>query len=244
MLARAVPGALVVVGREPLRRRAATPSRRSARPCTCSTTASSTCALARDLDIVVTPAGALAGDRVLPMGRLREPLDALTPRLDRWWWSAPATTRPPRPRRRATASQRPSVRWRRARRGDAMRERRAAAGAPVVAVAGIGAAAAVRRGARGRRLARRRHPAVRRSPLVHARRPGRDCPHRRRTRRLGRADHRQGRRAARAARPPLPCPMARVPLVLDVARWDRLTDAVAAAIADAAAAGRGPGAGA
>lgn len=35
-------------------------------------------ALARDLDIVVTPAGALASDAVLPKGRLREPLAALS----------------------------------------------------------------------------------------------------------------------------------------------------------------------
>ncbi len=34
--------------------------------------------LARDLDIVVTPAGALADDAVLPKGRLREPLSALS----------------------------------------------------------------------------------------------------------------------------------------------------------------------
>lgn len=34
--------------------------------------------LARDLDIVVTPAGALARDAVLPKGRLREPLSVLT----------------------------------------------------------------------------------------------------------------------------------------------------------------------
>ncbi len=34
--------------------------------------------LARDLDIVVTPAGELARERVLPKGRLREPLSALT----------------------------------------------------------------------------------------------------------------------------------------------------------------------
>ena len=44
--------------------------------------------------------------------------------------------------------------------------------------------------------------------------------------------------------PPLPCAIARVPLVLDIPRWDRLTDAVGEAIARRRGSQSGPGAGA
>ena len=76
MLARAVPGALVVVGAS---RFASGRHAESALGATVHLLDDGFqhLPLARDLDIVVTPAGALAADRVLPMGRLREPLDAL-----------------------------------------------------------------------------------------------------------------------------------------------------------------------
>jgi len=76
MLARAVPGALVVVGAS---RFASGRHAESALGATVHLLDDGFqhLSLARDLDIVVTPAGALAEDRVLPMGRLREPLDAL-----------------------------------------------------------------------------------------------------------------------------------------------------------------------
>jgi tetraacyldisaccharide 4'-kinase len=76
MLARAVPGAIVIVGAD-----------RHASGRHAETQLGATVhvlddgfqhvQLARDLDIVVTPSGALAADHVLPKGRLREPLDAL-----------------------------------------------------------------------------------------------------------------------------------------------------------------------
>jgi tetraacyldisaccharide 4'-kinase len=76
MLARAVPGAVVVVGAD----------RHASGRCA-ETELGATVhvlddgfqhvQLARDLDIVVTSSGALAADHVLPKGRLREPLDAL-----------------------------------------------------------------------------------------------------------------------------------------------------------------------
>jgi tetraacyldisaccharide 4'-kinase len=77
MLARAVPGAAVVVGAD-----------RFASGCHAETALGATVhvlddgfqhvQLARDLDLVVTPSGALASDHVLPKGRLREPIDALS----------------------------------------------------------------------------------------------------------------------------------------------------------------------
>ena len=77
MLARAVPGAAVVVAAD-----------RHAAGLLAETTLGATVhvlddgfqhlALARDLDIVVTGAGAIAADAVLPKGRLREPVDALS----------------------------------------------------------------------------------------------------------------------------------------------------------------------
>ncbi len=77
MLARAVPGAAVVVAAD-----------RHAAGTLAETTLGATVhvlddgfqhlALARDLDIVVTGAGAIAADAVLPKGRLREPVDALS----------------------------------------------------------------------------------------------------------------------------------------------------------------------
>jgi tetraacyldisaccharide 4'-kinase len=76
MLARAVPGAIVVVGAD-----------RHASGRHAETQLGATVhvlddgfqhvQLARDLDIVVTPSGALAADHVLPKGRLREPIDVL-----------------------------------------------------------------------------------------------------------------------------------------------------------------------
>lgn len=76
MLARAVPGASVVVAAD-----------RHAAGVVAERTLGATVhllddgfqhlALARDLDIVVTAAGAIAGDAVLPKGRLREPATAL-----------------------------------------------------------------------------------------------------------------------------------------------------------------------
>ena len=77
MLARAVPGAAVVVAAD-----------RHAAGTLAETTLGATVhvlddgfqhlGLARDLDIVVTGAGAIAADAVLPKGRLREPVDALS----------------------------------------------------------------------------------------------------------------------------------------------------------------------
>ena len=58
-------------GPAPRRRRAARSRRASAGACTCSTTASSTCALRRDLDLLCVDA-ADASDWPLPAGRLRE----------------------------------------------------------------------------------------------------------------------------------------------------------------------------
>ncbi|MGD9906460.1 MAG: tetraacyldisaccharide 4'-kinase [Vicinamibacterales bacterium] len=76
MLARAVPGARVVVGAD---RVAAGRHAETALEATVHLLDDGFqhVRLARDLDIVVTPAGALATDHVLPKGRLREPLDAL-----------------------------------------------------------------------------------------------------------------------------------------------------------------------
>ena len=77
MLARAVPGASVVVGADRYT------SGRHAETALGATVhllddGFQHVQLARDLDIVVTPAGALAADHVLPKGRLREPVDALS----------------------------------------------------------------------------------------------------------------------------------------------------------------------
>ena len=77
MLARAVPGAVVVVGADRYA------SGRHAETALGATVhllddGFQHIQLARDLDIVVTAVGALAADHVLPKGRLREPLDALS----------------------------------------------------------------------------------------------------------------------------------------------------------------------
>jgi tetraacyldisaccharide 4'-kinase len=77
MLARAVPGASVVVGADRF------VSGRRAETALGATVhllddGFQHVQLARDLDLVVTAAGALAGDHVLPKGRLREPIDALS----------------------------------------------------------------------------------------------------------------------------------------------------------------------
>jgi tetraacyldisaccharide 4'-kinase len=76
MLARAVPGAVVVVGGD---RHGSGRHAESQLGATVHVLDDGFqhVQLHRDLDIVVTPAGALADDHVLPKGRLREPLDAL-----------------------------------------------------------------------------------------------------------------------------------------------------------------------
>jgi tetraacyldisaccharide 4'-kinase len=76
MLARAVPGAIVVVGAD---RAASGAHAERALGATVHVLDDGFqhVRLERDLDIVVTQAGALAADAVLPKGRLREPLDAL-----------------------------------------------------------------------------------------------------------------------------------------------------------------------
>jgi tetraacyldisaccharide 4'-kinase len=76
MLARAVPGAIVVVAAD----RHAAGLRAEALGATVHVLDDGFqhLSLARDFDIVVTRAGALAGDAVVPKGRLREPLSALT----------------------------------------------------------------------------------------------------------------------------------------------------------------------
>jgi tetraacyldisaccharide 4'-kinase len=77
MLARAVPAAVVVVGAD---RHAAGRHAEAQLGATVHILDDGFqhLQLDRDLDIVVTPAGSLADDHVLPKGRLREPLDALT----------------------------------------------------------------------------------------------------------------------------------------------------------------------
>lgn len=77
MLARAVPGAAVVVAAD---RHAAGSVAEQALGATVHVLDDGFQhhALARDLDIVVTAAGAIAADAVLPKGRLREPVAALT----------------------------------------------------------------------------------------------------------------------------------------------------------------------
>lgn len=77
MLARAVPGAAVVVAAE---RYAAGTVAEQQLGATVHVLDDGFqhLALARDLDIVVTPAGAIATDAVLPKGRLREPVAALS----------------------------------------------------------------------------------------------------------------------------------------------------------------------
>ncbi len=76
MLARAVPGAVVVVGadRHASGRHAET---RLGATVHLLDDGFQHVQLTRDLDIVVTASGALAADHVLPKGRLREPLDVL-----------------------------------------------------------------------------------------------------------------------------------------------------------------------
>ncbi|MFN7976844.1 MAG: tetraacyldisaccharide 4'-kinase [Vicinamibacterales bacterium] len=77
MLARAVPGAAVVVAAD---RHAAGILAEEALGATVHVLDDGFqhLALARDLDVVVTPAGAIATDAVLPKGRLREPVAALS----------------------------------------------------------------------------------------------------------------------------------------------------------------------
>ena len=178
--------------------------------------------LARDLDIVVTPAGALAEDRVLPMGRLREPLDAL--RRASVLVVVGAGDAAARPRRRATASDGRRCQADGLGEAQPMRSGVPPAGAPVVAVAGIGQPRQFVDGLAGRRLAGRRTPC--RSPIT----TGSRCSDLAaiaatvaRTRRLGRADDRQGRRAARAARRRCRARSRGCRWRSRSPRWDRLT---------------------
>ena len=124
--------------------------------------------LARDLDIVVTPAGALAADHVLPEGRLREPIDVLAR-------ASMLVVVGADEREAAAEAARYGVRrslgaTRRLGAPVAVHGGVPPPGARVVALAGIGQPAQfVRRLAPGR-LGGRGDARLRRSPLVHARR--------------------------------------------------------------------------
>jgi tetraacyldisaccharide 4'-kinase len=227
MLARAVPGAAVVVGAD-----------RHASGLLAETSLGATVhvlddgfqhvQLARDVDIVVTPVGALAADHVLPKGRLREPLDALSRASMLVVVGADDATAGAEARRYGIA--RAYGAWRRLGRPHQVQGGVPPAGARVVAVAGIGQPEQFAEAL----SAAGWHVVSTHSVADHHWYSPADLAT---VARLVAEHDAWGvlttDKDAVRLEPlgPLPCAIARVPLALDLSQWDGFTDAVAMAIA-------------